>query len=152
MIINLRVNRLTMKILILSFMIALNLLVSKDVYADVDIKIWKVFSAADDILSPIQNGHFSGFHFINKKNQGSRFLLARDYAPMSINGIKNQIKNLGGKAETLKIIKLKNKTIFRFSSDQFQYHFFSTRGGYLQMTLDKISQAQLKNNFDEQVQ
>jgi hypothetical protein len=70
-----------------------------------------------------------------KSPHGEITVISRRFAPVSIHSVRQQLRKLKGDPRTLvkKMIPLQG-AIFGFQDRHGQLHFFSTRGGYLQVT------------------
>lgn len=66
-------------------------------------------------------------------------LLSKSAPPVSIRSVNAKITLLHAQRESLRSVTSKSGTIFGFSDQRGQLHFFSTKGGYLSVTSGKNS-------------
>ncbi len=97
----------------------------------VKVQNWNFKIPSNSVISqnPLQRAMTA--NIINDDAQA--ILISRDHHPVGIKAIKKIMRTMKGKS--LKIHKRKKYAIFSFKTSPEQKHFFSTRGGYLQVNL-----------------
>lgn len=64
-----------------------------------------------------------------------------DHFPVSVAFVKDKIKEWKGDEKSLKVQKLKDRSVFSFRVEN-HVHWFSSEGGYLLATVDQLNQKQ----------
>ena len=79
-----------------------------------------------------------------KSDRGDYTIMIKQESPVSVKSIESKIKLLGAEKESLhyKTLGPKGGTVFGFRNKEGQLHFFSTKGGYLQVTPKKGDASQ----------
>lgn len=107
-----------------------------------DLQGWQIKSNANDLLVPLQIQGYSAMRL--RRGNEQHLFIAHSHPPLSIKSVKNKLEEMKALQGSLQIVRSKDQVFFYFKTSTHQAHFFSTKGGYLQINL---SEAKASGNF-----